>query len=290
MKENKNEQKERKGLRGKMGWAIGGAVILLAIAVVLVCLAGGESAPEKPTFKVETPYIDLLVPLELEGIITSDESTYGNIYTRGFYMNYNGKEQPLWRVDFGDANSGDWIGRLITEAGDIPVAMTGFAITNEELTAMGEEGSQLYGECMQAYGVMMDGIMADPRFTTERPLAIGEDTKVRLKHWTVTLPSNMTVQETSSGDGYEAIFTGEVVGEVVQLYRVRLGGEQTGSLLGYYKIDGVKEPIFVESFTLAERENWNAEDYETAYRMMSTINDVIQQITASKNYSEYSEK
>lgn len=290
MKENKNVQADGKRLRKKRGWMIVGAVALLAIAVVVVWLTGGQTEPENPTVKIQTPYIDLLIPLELEGVITSDESTYGDVYTRGFYMNYGGEEHPLWRVDFGDAKSADWIGRLVSDEGDIPVAMMGFAITNEELAALGEEGSQLYGECMQAYSVMLEGIMADPRFTQERALAVGEDAKVQMKYWSVTLPDKITVQETNKNGIYEATFTGEVVGEAVQLYRIRIGGEQIGILMGYFEIDGVKQPIFVESVTLVQRENWTVDDYETAYRLMDTINDVITQITSSKNYSEFSEE
>lgn len=288
--EEKQQNKKAK-MSKKTIFLLAGSILALAvIAVVAIKLAGGQAEPEKPTVKIPTPYIDLLIPLELEGVITSDESTYGDVYTRGFYMNYAGEEHPLWRVDFGDAKSADWIGRLVSDEGDIPVAMMGFAITNEELAALGEEGSQLYGECMQAYSVMMEGIMADPRFTQERALAVGEDAKVQMKYWSVTLPNKITVQETSKNGAYEATFTGEVVGEAVQLYRVRIGGEQIGSLLGYFELDGVKQPISIESFTLSDREGWTTDDYETAYRMMDTINDVIKQITSSKNYSEFNEE
>lgn len=288
----KDKQNNKKGKIGrKTVFVLAGAVVALAaIVVVVVCLAGGQTEKGKPTLKINTPYIDLVLPLELESLVTSDESTYGGIYTRAFYMNYNGEEQPLWRVDFGDPKAGDWIGILKTEGGDIPVAMTGFVIGNEELAALGEEGSRLYGECMQGYSVMLDGIMADPRFTTERPLAVGEDTEIKMAYWTVTLPEKMKVQENSKNGNYEAVFSGEVVGEMVMLYRVWIGGEQTSSQLGYFEIDGVKKPISIESFALAERESWGEDDYATAYRMMDTINDVIEQITSSKNYCEFSEE
>ena len=289
--EKKRNEKQAKICKKTIFVLVGSILALAAIAVVAVKLAGGQFEPEKrPTFKVETPYVDLLLPLELEGIITSDESTYGDVYTRGFYMNYGGKEQPLWRVDFGDANSADWVGRLVTDAGDIPVAMTGFVISDEDLAALGEEGSLLYGECMQGYSFMLDGLIADSRFTTERAVTMGEATKRKLTYWTVTLPDKITVQETSNAGNYEATFAGEIVGESVQLYRVCIGGEQVGSLLGYFEIDGVKKPVFIESYPMAERESWNNDDYATANHMMATINDVIGQITSSKNYSEYNEE
>lgn len=266
------------------------AVVVLAVVVTLI--AGffvRKNEPEIPVCKINTPYIDLMLPVELESVITSDESTYGTIYTRGFYMNYGGTEQPLWRVDFGDANAGDWVGVLKTDKGDIPVTMTGFAIDAEELAALGEEGSQLYSECMQAYIVMLDGIMADSRFSPDHPLAVGEDTSMPLTYWTVTLPDTMKVSENTADGNYEAVFSAEVVGEMVCLYRVCIGENQAESLLGYYEVDGVKKPVSVEAFELAERANWSDDDYAAAYRMMDTINHVIDTIMQSKQFSTEAE-
>lgn len=266
------------------------AVVVLAIAITLVAgYAGRKNEPEIPACKINTPYIDLVLPVELEKVISSDESAYGSIYTRGFYMSYGEKELPLWRVDFGDANAGDWVGLLKTDKGDIPVTMTGFAIDAEELAALGEEGSQLYSVCMQAYIVMQDGIMSDSRFSPDRPLAVGEDTSVELTYWTVTLPNTMTVSENTADGNYEAVFSAEVVGEMVPLYRVCIGELQAESFLGYFEIGGVKQPVSVEAFELAERANWSEDDYAAAYRMMDTINDVINTIMSSKQFSTEAE-
>ena len=167
--------------------------------------------------------------------------------------------------------------------------MTGFAVSNEELAALGKDGSRKYGECMQAYNFMMDGIKADPRFVAERPLAVGENREVKLKYWTVTLPGKMLVQESGKAGNYEAVFFAEVTGEMVLLYRITIADEPVGSLLGYFEIDGVMKPISIESYELAERDSWNDEDYAAANRMMDTINDVIRQVTSSEKYSEFSE-
>lgn len=296
MEDKQPNKKATKIKLGKKIYLAGGIIALVLIAVLVIALAGGKTeekpnqTPQIPTVKINTPYIDLLIPEAVAEYITNDESTYGDVYTRAFYMNYGGNELPLWRVDFGDPYAGDWVGILQTEQGDIPVVMTGFAISAEELAALGEEGSQLYGECTQGYSVMIDGIMADPRFTSDRPLEVGEDTEMKLTYWTLTLPGKMSVMESNEGGNYTATFSGEVVGEMVLLYRITIGEEQSGSLLGYFKVDGVKKAVCVESFTLNERESWNEDDYSAAYHMMSTINDVIQQIMASKNYSEFNQE
>ena len=289
-----NDKTARKMLKSKRFVAAGIIVLCVIIVFVLALLGGGKNTvsgkgPQIPTVKINTPYIDLLIPMEVAEYITNDESTYGDVYTHAFYMNYGGNELPLWRVDFGDPYAGDWVGILQTEQGDIPIVMTGFAISDEELEALGEEGARLYGECMQGYIVMVEGIMSDPRFTAERPLEIGEDTGMELAYWKVTLPDKMKVQENSESSNYTATFSGEVAGEMVLLYRITIGDTQTGSFLGYFKVDGVKKAVSVESFDLVERDSWNEDNYAAAYRMMDTINDVIDTIMQSKNFSTEAE-
>ena len=282
-KEKNKRYAKKKGC--KIIWLVAIIIVLLVVAVVI----GHKAEPEKPMVKINTPYIDLFLPSELESIITYDESTYGDIYTRAFYLNCAGGELPLWRFDFGDPNAGEWVGVLKTDQGDIPVCMTGFVVTSEELAALGEDGSKIYGECMQGYSEMLAGIMADPRFTSERPLAVGEDTSVKLTYWTVTLPDTMKVSESTEGGNYEAVFSAEVVGEMVRLYRVCIGENQAESLLGYYEVDGVKKPVSVGSFDLVERDSWSEDDYAAAYRMMDTINHVIDTIMQSKQFSTEAE-
>ena len=191
---------------GKRIWLIGVIAVMVVIAVIVGSLWVSKQGNKSRYAKINTPYIDLLVPEELKDVITSDESTYGSVYTRAFYMHYGEIELPLWRIDFGDANMGDWVGILKTDNGDIPVVMTAFAASEEELTTLGEEGSQLYGECMQAYIVMLDGIMADSRFSPDRPLAVGEDTSMPLTYWTVTLPDTMKVSE-NTADGNDTAYS-----------------------------------------------------------------------------------
>ena len=73
------------------------------------------------------------------------------------------------------------------------------------------------------------------------------------------------------------------------LYRVCIGEEQAESFLGYYKMDGVKKPVSVESFDLNERDDWSEDDHAAAYRMMDTINHVIEVIMQSKQFSAEAE-
>ena len=277
-KKNKKNEKRRGGILICF-------VVIIIVFLIIVASVSNKTEPEKTMMKISTPYVDLLLPSELKSVITSDESTYGSVYTCAFYLTCDGEELPLWRFDFGDPDTGDWVGMLKMENGDISVTMTGFTISVEELAALGKDGSKIYGECMQGYSEMLAGIMADPRFTVERPLAIGEDTQVQLSYWTVTLPDTMSVLENTEDGNYEAMFSAEVVGEQVNLYRVCVGEKQAESLLGYYEVDGVKKSVSVESYDLIERKNWGEDDYTAAYRMMDTINHVIEVIMQSEQFS-----
>lgn len=289
MEEKQPQKKTANKILNKKTYIIGGIIALVVIAAVVIVLVVGKlgAKPDQgiPTKKINTPYVDLLIPLDKAEYISSDESTDGGLYTCTFHMNYEGNSVPLWQVEFGDPDSADWIGILKTDQGDIPVAMTGYTISERDLEALGEQGAQLYGECMQGYIVMLDGIMADSRFTAERPVVVGENTEMKLTYWTITLPSKIQVHESNEGGIYTAVFSGEVVGEMVLLYQITVGGEQSESLLGYFDVDGTKKAVCVESFTLVRRESWNEEDYATAYRMMDTINGVINTIVSSEQFS-----
>ena len=294
MEENKQKKQSNKRTSGKKAWLIGTIAVLTVLLVILIGLAVNltETTPESqteqvvPTMKINTPFIDLILPESLEGTVTYDVSTFGAIYTYAFYMSNGEQLLPLWRFDFGDPNMGDWVGVLKTDNGDIPVVTTLFVLSTEELDSLSEALYQQYSECMDGYNVMLNGIMADPGFTEERPLAVGEDIEMKLTYWNVMLPNNMSVSENSANGNYEAVFSGEVVGEMVCLYRVYMSDEQSKSCLGYYVVDGVRKCVTVEAFDIAERESWSDDDYAAAYRMMDTINIVIQQIVSSEHYTE----
>ena len=59
--------------------------------------------------------------------------------------------------------------------------------------------------------------------------------------------------------------------------------------MGYDELDGVKKPVSVVSFDLVERDSWAEDDYAAAYRMMDTINHVIDTIMQSKQFSTEAE-
>ena len=96
----------------------------------------------------------------------------------------------------------------------------------------------------------------------------------------------ITVEETNIDGVYQADFFGKMAGERVALYSVRIGGESLQTELGLFEIGGAQETVSVESYAISDQNDWSDNDYENLYRMMDTINDVIEQIMSSEHYSE----
>lgn len=96
-------------------------------------------------------------------------------------------------------------------------------------------------------------------------------------------------EEMTLGGDYQADFFGDVRGERIKLYSVRIGDKKLQSEIGMFEIDGVRKTISVESYVLADQTSWEQSDYELAYRMMDTINRVIDVIMQSKQFSAQAE-
>ena len=136
---------------------------------------------------------------------------------------------------------------------------------------------------------MLDGIVNDPRFTYEKAIEIGEEAPVSMNYWAVDLPESMWITENTENGNYEATFYTEICGENVALYVVRIGDVKAETELGFFEINGEKLAVSVGSFDLPERATWSTDDYSTAYRMMDTINNVIESIMQSKQFSTEAE-
>ena len=227
----------------------------------------------------------LQFPKEYADVLVHEQEIHDARTTEVFSMRNGEKDVSLFRIDFGDENAGDWFGMLKIGEQNIPVTHTVFALSDEELAAMDEQTQKQYFEMMNSFTNVLNAISADPRFTAEKPLAVGADTEVKTTYWTLTLPGTMSVSESNTDGTYIATFLGEVVGERTALYQVRIGENKAETELGLYEVDGVKKPISVGSFDLSEKTNWTEDDYSAAYRMMDTINHVIETIMNSPQFS-----
>lgn len=282
-------------------------IIVAAIAVFIALFVnrGGEqleaqptamseiSLPSMTTEPIQRTYLtidiahglSLNLPIEYTDVLAHRQETHGALTTEVFSMRNGENDIPLYRIDFGDETAGDWFGALNIDERNIPVVYTVFVLSEEELSAMDEMEQEQYFALMDSFSDALNAIAADPRFSAEKPLAVGENVEMETSFWTLTLPNNMTVVESTTDGNYEALFYGEVAGERAALYQVRIGDILAESEIGLYEIDGVKKPISVGSFDLSEKPNWTEDDYSAAYRMMDTINHVIDTFMSSPQFS-----
>jgi len=263
-------------------------LMLLVLPLVLAGCGTQQKAEETvpPTELSDSTELVLQFPEDLSEYVIREQSTYDSATTEAFYIKNGDEAIPLFRIDVGNQNLGDWLGVLRTESGNIPVTYTVFTISEEDMASLGEDAEALYTDLMNGFNVILDGIFSDPRFSSEKPIEVGEEESMSMNYWTVNLPDNMWVTENIEDGNYEAVFFSQIQGENVALYTVRIGDVKAETELGLFTIDGEEKPISIGSFDLSEKPNWSSEDYSTAYRMMDTINDVIQQIISSESYSE----
>lgn len=282
-------KKRKISLSGKKHWIVLFSVLAAVAAIVIICcnLGNGSTKPGQDDGSIETiqsKYIDWSVPAECMEFLRYENETTSNTVADMFFLKLGNVEMPIFRFDFGNENAGDWLGMLTVGEERIPVVYTVFMVTDEELAVI-DGAEEKYYRLMDVFNEMVQDLTESNGFATERLLDIGDDTEVKMTYWSVTLPEKITVQEKNEGGKYEAIFSGEVVGEMVLLYHVLIGEGQPGVFQGYFKVDGKKMPVYVESYELGERGTWTENDYAVAYGMMDTVNDVLEQIRTSKYFS-----
>ena len=227
----------------------------------------------------------LQFPEELAECVIREKSTYGLAVTETFYLKNGEDAIPLFRIDVGDQSLGDWLGTLQTENGNIPVTYTVFEISEDDMAALGENAEVLYADLMNGFNLMLEQIFNDPSFTSEKAIEVGESQGMAMRYWTVDLPDDMWVEENMVEGNYEAVFYCSILGEHVAIYKVCIGEVTAETELGLFDVEGVKKTVSVGSFDIPENPNWSSEDYSMAYRLMETINLVIETIMQSEHFS-----
>lgn len=241
-----------------------------------------EETIENNYIEIATPYLTLKFPEENSELLIHEEEDLGDAVVEVFYMKTEGDDLPLYRIDFGDENAGDWLGIIKTDTEEIPVTYTVFSTTEEELKNL-NLSLETYSALMNDFNSLLNSIYEDSRFSAEKDSDIGEEREIELTYWKLVLPENVKCSETMIDDTYQADFYIEIQGEQVMLYSVYIGEKQAETTLGQYKVDGSWKPISIESYDLSDSE-WSEEELMTAYQMMDTINDVIETISQSDQF------
>lgn len=272
-------------------------ICLCITAILMIGLTGCGNTRQEPLraptentdtlVTIETAYGTLSFPEELVGNIRCIEVVEGRIAMNVFYMVTAEGERELYRIHYADDQVGTLMGYLTTDDGEISVSYSVCEYLEQDFA--NDEERRLYHSMMDAFSVILNSICSDPRFSEFRSLPSVADQEIGLRYWNVTLPENVQYSETEENGNYAVEFYGGVSGERIRLYRISLGESETGNVLGWYNVEGVRKPVMIQTYDLTAYELWPEEDYAAVCRMMDTINNVILAITQSEQFSAAAE-
>jgi len=263
------------------------AVILL-LALFALCFAAGTAWAEQAEDNSVTvdifQDISMSIPADDPASLLHTHKTHPAPTTEVFSMRIGEEVVPLYRFDFGNAQAGTPLGVLRTDAGDIPVTFQVFELSEQRQAAMDAETLADYHEQMENINIVMEAILADPRFTTENSADSGELREAVMAHWTLSLPEAISWTESEADGAYHAAFYGRIQGEDIPLYTVTIADDEAGDPMGMFSLNGEEKMVSIGFYPLEQYVYWSETDYDLAYLMMDTINDVIEAIMESENY------
>lgn len=280
-------------------------IVVVAVAALVVGKEKEQTAVQPPEIvapvatenRVELPETDdkevelaygtaIRFPAEYADMVEHTQENYNGCISEVFSLKSDETEVSMYRLDFGDRESGDWLGMLRTDEGDISVTYTVFGYDQEEFAGLDDHAKEGYTILMESFNNLLSSIAADSRFLEEVTIDPGEENPVEMTYWTVNLPAGISWMENNQDGNYQASFYGEVCGERTALYTVHIGEPEARNVLGQFKVGEDMKNVSVESFDLPENANWTEDDKALAYCMMDTINNVIERIISSELYSE----
>lgn len=267
------------------------AVMLMAILTMVACGKTGNREPmdeklaNEDGISVETEYVVLQYQAEFEGKLATREVVQDGVSLVIFSAPMGDQEWELFRIYFNDETVGVQSGYIVLGAEEISVS---YDVCNYEDEDFPDESVKTeYYQFMNAFNDVMDSIYNHPQFQKERYIQPVYPEDHKMKYWKVTIPDNVKWQEDTVDGIYKVDFYGEIHEEKVPLYCIALGEMEADYSIGTFLVEsGEKAPVHVKMHDLNGRENWTEEDYSVAYRMMESVNDVIQQIMSSEHFSE----
>lgn len=232
---------------------------------------------------IDSAYCQLLFPAQYCKYLRYDEYTQGAVTTQIFSFVKEDMNLELFRIYYGDAETGEPLGMLNTGTGDVPITFTAHTFGEESFAD--EESWLIYNGMMDGFSVVLNSIYVDSRYMPNQSAEPSQTQDVELSFWTVDLPEEITWEETQEGGNYQVDFFGNVNGEKIPLYRVSIGDTPLKTVLGNYTINGTAKPVSVEACDMPTMEGWPEREVTRLYDLMETINDVIQVIMSSEEYS-----
>ena len=253
-------------------WLIAAILVL----PMLLSACGGAPEADKERVSVETEYVTLRYSGIYEGKLTHSEAVQDGVAVEVFSTTVGGGQREMFRIYFNAETQGTVMGYITRGAEEIAVS---YQVSEyEEDSFASAEEMDAYYELMDALQDVLSSVSEDPQFSAERYAPeVAEDTAA-LKYWEVELPVNVYWEESQTEDSYRVDFYGFVEDVRVDLYSVGWGME--GNVLGTFEAGGESRNIQILVREIPENQNWDEADYDSVYRMMESVNVIVEAITA----------
>ena len=261
--------------------------ILLAAVLCVTAFSGCGSARGEEkirTFSIDTAYGKLEFPEQFRENLKHEEVTEGNVTAEVFTMVNGETEREFCRMVFGDAAQGELIGYY----DQTPVTLV---INGRGGVAFPDlETEELYFSMMDCINMLIDSLAGSGGFQAGGVPNFESNTAVQMKYWKIELPDAITWEETTQGDAYKVTFFGMAGEARVELYTIWLDDPDAQEILGKYTAEGAEKLLSVEYAPMDQLEGFSDDDLAAAYAMFDTINDVMNQIRQSRNFSDQLEE
>lgn len=231
---------------------------------------------------VETAVCPLQFPAMYSELLHHMEVIQDDTIMEVFSMVQGETELELFRIYFSSEKTENDIGFIKTERGNKYITLSVCERSDEEFADA--ETREQYYSMMGSVDVVLSSIQNNSSFSKKGRVEINI-VDINLDYWSISVPDNMEWEEVSQDGSYFVTFYGNVNGEKIKLYAISVGEPELKSVLGNYTIDGIAKSVSVESYDLPVTDGWTEEAITELYTMMSTINDVIQVIMSSENFS-----
>lgn len=169
------------------------------------------------------------------------QASEGDITMEVFYMLSEAGEKELFRIYFGAADMGEYIGRLQTDSFNVPVSVASPPYSREDFAD--EAAYSSYCALMEQLDVLLSSVRENENFRVDEVVPQETSPSVRKEQigdWLVELPESIQWNLVTSETGYHIDFTMEMGGENLQLYTIYIG-EAGGSVVGLYNMAGNRQ-------------------------------------------------
>ena len=243
----------------------------------------GQAIPEDTLSSViKTEIIDFIVPVSVSDFLNHVEVVQDGTIMEVFYAVHEDVQMEAFRILFSSKESDKDIGviKLRDEYLYVTVSVNDYLEDDFEDEAIREK----FYAVVATLSNMLDSIQTDERFFEKNTIEI-DNVSRSFEYWNATLPEQLQWEETFE-DGYVTTFYFTVGEKKIQLYAVSIGDHVLKSQIGFYYLNNAWQTDSVESYEIPSTEGWSDVQTTELYTMMSTINDVIQVIMSSENFSE----